>query len=723
MVEGHSVDIPVTNLDEDDDDFSTPSEDLDANVFRDDFDLEHDNSPFVGASLASKMKNAISKITSRGYSRIPKAYNIATNGIELQEAFHDNDSFDLSDDEFINRGQKFGPLHSVFGFLRKSLTYFMILALLIVVIVLGVLLSKKNGSSKPILHQKELLSNGTNFFYPTTILISLDGFHPHYISSKLTPTLHDILKKGYGPPFMKPSFPSSTFPNHWTIATGLHPQSHGIVGNTFYDPASDRQFINVIPEKSLDPYFWGGEPIWSTAELQGVRSAIHMFPGSEVEFKTGNPSEVDKFNKTETLEVKSDRIFEWLDRDISKRPELIVGYVPTIDTLGHRNGIQGEALEKGLKYVDSFIKSLTKGIENRNATEIVNLVIVSDHGMAPTSNERLVYLDDLVNTTKIQHTDGWPLFGLRPFPEFTPQEIYEELKASYKEDSGYSIYLREELPKEWNFGGSKRSEYYDRIAPVWVVPDVGYSITTHDDMERKGGNYNPKGVHGYNNSEVLMRAIFLGTGPYFKSKSSNGKAFKVEPFQNTEVYNILCESLNLTPAINNGTSEVISEKKLLDSKWRDDVSYPNVKFDIGGILKEKSTYDELFRAEKAKETTTLEPTKEATGTEGDNESKTKEEGKGTKTEEKTKGTQVKEEGKKTETPKEIKTKDEGHKTKTANEKSKETEEHKGFFESITEDLEELAEDIKDEFEDLGEDIEDAFEDAYHKVKGDKKGDD
>ncbi len=717
MVDGHAIDIPVTNLDEDDDDFSTPEEEeLNANVFRDDFDLEQDTSLFDnGPSLATRLRDAVNKVAGRGYNRLPR--NIATNGIELQENFNDRDSFDLNDDEFI--------LHKKDGFwktsakgIKKVLIHLLVIGLIIAVIVLGVLLSRKSRNSEPTRNNKQTFFNGTDIFYPTTILISLDGFHPHYISSKLTPTLHEFLQKGYGPPYMIPSFPSSTFPNHWTMATGLHPQFHGIVGNTFFDPVTGKNFINKLPQHSLDPGFWGGEPIWSTAESQGVRSAIHMYPGSEVEFKSWNPSEVDKFNKSETLEVKTNRIFEWLDRDSSKRPELIIAYVPTIDTLGHTYGIQGDELSKGLLFVDSFIKNITSGIAERNATDIINLVVVSDHGMAPTSNKRLVYLDDLINTTQVQHTDGWPLFGLRPIPEVSVEDIYKELNDSYKENSGYSFYLREDLPKEWNFGGPERSQYYDRIAPIWVIPDVGYSITTHDRMEENHGDYSPKGVHGYNNTEVLMRAIFLGTGPYFKSRSKNDESFKVRPFQNIEVYNILCETLGLSPSENNGTANIFGHDNVLSNDWRDDLAYPNVKFDIGKVLKEKSTYDQLFRGEKAKSTTTLENSNAQVNDESTSTSDLKEKTYTTKAV----GESKSKENHKTKTKGEkTKSKEKGDKkTKTeASDKSKETK-HKGFFESIGEDLEELGDDIKEGFEDIADDIEDTFEDAYHKIKGEHK---
>ncbi|CCH42521.1 Alkaline phosphodiesterase [Wickerhamomyces ciferrii] len=703
MSGGFPIDTPIQDLDEDEDDFLGDDSDTNINTLRDEFNLDGDSNPLSG-NKNSWISNGIDKLKnvfSKGYGRLPNT------GIELDK-FNDT-NYDV--DSFTDLGIVKDEGLTWLDFLKKYLSYLLIFALLVTVVVLSVLLSRKSSGSDKVIRQT--LSNGTDLFYPTTILISLDGFHPHYISSSLTPTLHSFLQKGYGPPYMIPSFPSSTFPNHWTIATGLYPESHGIVGNTFFDSNSQREFVNILPDKSLDPSFWGGEPIWSTAESQGVRSAIHMFPGSEVKFKKGNknPSIVDRFNKTETLEVKSNRILEWIDKDFKERPQLIIGYVPNIDTVGHKTGIKGKKLEEELKYVDSFVKNLTQGIANRNASDIVNLVFVSDHGMAPTSNDRLIYLDDLIDIKKVQHHDGWPLFGLRPIPNVTAQELHNDLKATYHDNSGYSFYLREDLPKEWNFGGKKVNQYTDRIAPIWVVPDVGYAITSHDDMERKNGEYSPKGVHGYNNTEVLMRAIFLGTGPYFKSKFDNVET-KVRPFKNIEVYNILCETLNLKPAINNGSTNIFSIDNKLEESWKDKFVYPGVNFDIGGILKHDPTYDKLFRVEEAKDTTTLQSPAKAHKTSKTNDH-SKQESKQKPTDTAKDGDHTKK-SKQTPTPT-PKPKDESkHKEQpshTENTKSQEPKpsKHKGFFENLGEDFKDLGEDLREGIEDIVEDVEDAFD--------------
>ncbi|CAK9441280.1 uncharacterized protein LODBEIA_P51490 [Lodderomyces beijingensis] len=445
-----------------------------------------------------------------------------------------------------------------------------------------------------------IFTNSTHDFYKTTIVISLDGFHPHYVSPQDTPTLHNMMVNDYGAPYMIPSFPSSTFPNHWTLVTGLYPSEHGIVGNTFWDPKLQKQFINTDPKVGgLDPDFWqGGEPIWQTAKNQGLKSAIHMWPGSEVPH-VGPDVDFDKFNGSELLSAKVDRVMGWIDRDISQRPELILTYVPTVDEFGHKFGISGSNLTESLVYVDNFIALMKLELHKRHLDDLVNLIILSDHGMAPTSNDRLLYLDDFVNLNKIEHIDGWPLFGLRPSKDNNVEELYNEIVANFAKldqelTKNYHIYKMEDIPQRLQFGGQLDAHRFNyRLAPIWIFPDVGYSITTHQQMKDNDFDYKPKGVHGYDNTHLLMRAIFIADGPYFKSRLGNKK---VKPFANTEVYNIICDTLDLVPAANNGT---LSTQDIFDAHlpeaWSDDLDFPNLPFEVEHIVRNNATYDQLYR--------------------------------------------------------------------------------------------------------------------------------
>jgi len=406
------------------------------------------------------------------------------------------------------------------------------------------------------------LSNGTHIFAPTTVLISLDGFRADFLQRNLTPTLDRFVRSGISPQYMNPSFPSLTFPNHFTLVTGLHPESHGVVGNTFWDPDTRKEFYYTDPERSMQPEWWNAEPLWETAEKQGVRSAIHMWPGSEAHIGDLEPSYVDQFNADEQLQRKVGRILGWLDlpgdedgvETGDRRPQLIAAYVPNVDADGHAYGPNSTYIRSTIAEVDGMLHSLFSGLEERNLTDVVNVVIVSDHGMATTSNRRLLQLEDLVDTTAIEHIDGWPLYGLRPYDQSDAQlqKLYQDLLAKaqlpeYKR--AFDVYLRDHnMPARYHFSNN------NRIAPLWLVPKTGWAIVTKDEFDItadtvKGQIYSPLGLHGYDNQHPLMRAIFVARGPAFPHPEGS----KLEPFQNTEVYNIVCDSLSLNPVSNNGT--------------------------------------------------------------------------------------------------------------------------------------------------------------------------
>lgn len=406
----------------------------------------------------------------------------------------------------------------------------------------------------------ELRSNGTSNFAPTTILISLDGFRADFLDRDLTPTLNSFIEDGVSPKYMLPSFPSVTFPNHWTMVTGLYPESHGVVGNTFWDPDLQEEFYYTDPARSMQPKWWtstGAEPLWSTCEQQGVRSAIHMWPGSEAHLEL-EPTILDKYNGTEVLSRKVDRVLEFLDRPSEHdsaavalseaRPGFIAMYVPNVDQDGHKYGPNSTEIRTTISNVDSMLESLFEGLQQRNLTSIVNVIVVSDHGMATTSNDRLIQLEDMMDVSTIEHIDGWPLYGLRPNPTVDLQRLHDHLLSESYMRRHFSVHLRTSMPARWHFSRS------DRIAPLWLVPEAGWAIVHRADFaveaaRANGTVYHPRGLHGYDHEHPLMRAIFVARGPAFPHAPGS----RVDVFQNTEVYNIVCDSLGVKPRPNNGT--------------------------------------------------------------------------------------------------------------------------------------------------------------------------
>ncbi|KAL1980485.1 hypothetical protein VTN96DRAFT_4041 [Rasamsonia emersonii] len=431
---------------------------------------------------------------------------------------------------------------------------FSAIVVLFLIIVLGAY--KASGDFRSSRVQKPLLSNGTALFAPTTILISLDGFRADFLNRGLTPTLNSLIAEGVSPRYMLPSFPSVTFPNHFTLVTGLYPESHGIVGNSFWDPTFQEEFV-VEPHVVSQPKWWKAEPVWVTAEKQGVRTAIHMWPGSEAHIGGIDPSFYDKFNGSETLSRKVDRILQFLDlpgeesdfEDEKKRPQLIAAYVPDVDAAGHKYGPNSTEIRSTIASADDMLASLLDGLQARNLTDIVNIVVVSDHGMATTSTRRLVQLEDLVDLDLVEHIDGWPLRGLRPKRPEDLQILQSQLAERAKNFSdGIEVYTRQTMPERYHFSKS------ERIAPLWVIPKTGWAVVERPEFDAKealktGRVYTPRGIHGYDNEHPLMRAIFIARGPAFPHQPNS----RLEVFQNIEVYNIICDSIGVKPLPSNGT--------------------------------------------------------------------------------------------------------------------------------------------------------------------------
>ncbi|SNX84239.1 related to nucleotide diphosphatase [Melanopsichium pennsylvanicum] len=410
------------------------------------------------------------------------------------------------------------------------------------------------------------LSNGTHTFHRTVILISLDGAKPAYLTPTLAPHIASL---GTSTPrsrlaaYLQPIFPTLTFPNHWALLSGLYASSHGIVANDFTKASTDQQFYYTSPAHSWNSTWWLGEPIWATAERTGVSSAVLMWPGPP---QTSAGAKARYFQKYETgwgLARRLHQILEWIDMDgIDERPSLICAYVPDIDQAAHGYGPESNQALAALKSVDRFVGRLRNElVEKRALGEIVDIVIVSDHGMTTTSNEKLIFLDELLGAdiySKINHRDGWPSAGLRFKGTLAQQRTYAQqayhrlskAKGNHSErwSQGWDVYWREDLPERYHLASAT---VQDRLAPLWMVPQLGWSITTNREMATfANGVYAPVGNHGYDNRESDMRAIFVASGPSFsKMQEEVGQGQKeqwnMQGFVNIQVHNLVSRILGV----------------------------------------------------------------------------------------------------------------------------------------------------------------------------------
>ncbi|KAG1143485.1 hypothetical protein G6F37_007510 [Rhizopus arrhizus] len=405
-----------------------------------------------------------------------------------------------------------------------------------------------NVSGLPV-DNEPIYNNGSHLFAPTVLFVSLDGVVNHDLDLFITPVLTQMAKDGARAQYMTPSFPPITFPNHWSLVTGLYPESHGIVGNYFYDPLLNDTFNYKSPDHSWDSKWWGGEPIWITAVKQNKKSGVIMWPGCSTSFQGLRPTYSVAYDDFVTFDDKVDQVFDWIDLPIEDRPQFIGLYVPQIDQAGHRYGPFANETMKELRLADKSIGRLLEGIKERNLTDIINIIIVSDHGMSATDEQRLIFYDQELTEQELSliwRIETFPILGIRVHPELDENESVERLYQAFQRLQSkaphFQVYKRKDIPSRFHF------RHHIRIPPLIVLPDPGWNFVTRQEFDPNlGKSYSPRGVHGYDNLSPESRAIFVARGPDFPEDKT------IKPFWNVELFNVMSRILKLEPTSNNNT--------------------------------------------------------------------------------------------------------------------------------------------------------------------------
>ncbi|KAF9483500.1 Phosphodiest-domain-containing protein [Pholiota conissans] len=418
-------------------------------------------------------------------------------------------------------------------------------------------------------YEGPIFSNGTESFKRTVLLVSIDGLSADYLDRGLTPHLLALSKKGLRAKALKPIFPTLTFPNHWALMTGLYAESHGMVANNFWDPVAQVEFHYNQVESVWNPSFWLGEPMWETAEKAGIVTANLMWPGPPKTTSGVSSTYFVPWKNKVPLKIKHNQIMQWIDLPFDKRPQFIMAYEPSLDQAGHLKGPNSKLVNETLIYVDKFAKDIHDSLAVRNLTNIVDIVFVSDHGMTDTSHPEQVFINDILGKEgleAIEHEDGWPAVGLR-FRDGAnvTKHLSDLLEASYENSEKFSVYTHESMPERYHFAN------HDRIAPIYLVPEIGYVLTTNPD----GDDPMSKGNHGYDNEERSMQAMFVAHGPFSTDAkaqhqsrslvsrdadkgwlSTSHDTYIMQPFQNVEIYNLIMKLLGISEyaAPTNGTN-------------------------------------------------------------------------------------------------------------------------------------------------------------------------
>jgi predicted AlkP superfamily pyrophosphatase or phosphodiesterase len=376
------------------------------------------------------------------------------------------------------------------------------------------------------------------------VLVSIDGWRWDYIDRFAPPNIVRLARSGVRADALIPIFPSKTFPNHYTIVTGLYPEHHGIVSNNMVDPALPGRFTLSNRDVQQDTRWWGGEPLWVTVERQGQIAATMFWPGSDVEIAHDRPTYWRMFDTTVPNEARVDQLLEWLKQPEGSRPTFLTLYFSEVDSAGHDFGPDAAQTRQAAANVDAAIGRLTSGIEQLGLGARVNIVLVSDHGMSQLSHDRVIVLDDLVDLSTVDLIDSAPIVGMTPREGVTAESVYLALRSKHP---ALEVYTRGNLPEQY------RLRNHPRLPEVIGIADDGWHPTTRSRLakELQGGEL-PGGNHGFDPKHKSMHGLFVAGGPHFK------RGLTVPAFENVHLYEMLCRILGVEPAPNDGDANVTS---------------------------------------------------------------------------------------------------------------------------------------------------------------------
>ena len=367
-----------------------------------------------------------------------------------------------------------------------------------------------------------------------TIVVSLDAFRWDYPTIYNTPWLDSIAANGVAAT-MVPSYPSSTCPNHFTLATGLVPDHHGIVNSQFWAPEKGELFSMGDSATRYNPYYFGGEPIWVTAKKQGVKSASIYWVGSDVAIQGLYPDYYLRWDNEPRLTYpqRVDEALRIAKLPESERPSLLMVYFDEPDWTTHHYGPIAEESEAVIEELDSLMGILYRGLKELDYG--VNLIVTSDHGMTEISDEKFISIEQTVNPDWVER-----IVSTNPTTIFCKEGCRDSLFNQLSKVKHISVWRKEEVPAHLNYGTS------NHLGDIIVAPDLGWQFATTP----RGLN----GAHGYDINEPDMQIIFRACGPDFK----RGYTLP-HTFSNVDLYSILAELLKIEPAKTDGSLEKVQE--------------------------------------------------------------------------------------------------------------------------------------------------------------------
>jgi len=365
---------------------------------------------------------------------------------------------------------------------------------------------------------------------PYVILISIDGFRWDYVDRGITPNFDYMREHGTSASSLQSCFPTKTFPNHTSIITGLYPEHHGIISNHFKDYFNGKFYSMGDSIESRNAYWYKGEAFWETAERQGITTASYFWPGSEVTLSYKHPTYFKKYDQKKTYKERVDGVIDWMQLPYEKRPHFITSYFEATDTYGHDYGPNSPEVNLAIAQLDSVLGYFFQKLKEINLFDSTNIVVVSDHGMAETSIERTVNIEELLEGYKYESGDNGPFMLIEPW-EGKLENVYKKLKEN---ENHFKVYKKEDVPEYFHYSDNPL------ISKIVIVAENGWGVETNKSFKNLE-KYGTKGNHGFDNHWIDMHGIFYAMGPAFK------KSYKVGMLNNIDIYPLLCKVFNVAP--------------------------------------------------------------------------------------------------------------------------------------------------------------------------------
>jgi len=376
--------------------------------------------------------------------------------------------------------------------------------------------------------------NHQDDFY--VLLISFDGFRADYLDWYDTPNMDRFVKKGVRAKGLIPVFVSKTFPNHYSIATGMYAENHGLIGNHFYDAKFDETYSLSDRSKVKDSKFYGGEPIWVTAEKQGLKTASYFWVGTEAPIGGIYSSKWKEYEHDFPFESRIDSIVSWFSLPLKERPRFCSLYFHEPDWTGHEMGPRSSETGRMVSKLDSLFGDLINKLSELSIYNQLNIIAVADHGMAEISSDRTVNLSEYADMGQVIQE------GSGPYAFLYSQKIgiIDSAVGQLQKAEHISVYLKSDIPERFHF------KNHHRIKDALVIADEGWYIQNQAISSSSiAGEYIPTGgTHGYDNQLKSMHALFIAQGPAFKNN------IVTEPFENVNIYPMIAHILDIDPSKN-----------------------------------------------------------------------------------------------------------------------------------------------------------------------------